>query len=96
MAYAVALRTVRDPSLAEDATQEAYVRAFRRLGDLEDPAAFISWFRRIVITVALNARRRHRVTLLRLDDLPTCLCWTKRRRRGQSGSASASRGPCSR
>jgi RNA polymerase sigma-70 factor (ECF subfamily) len=70
MAYAAAVGVVRDPGLAEDAVQDAYLRAFRRLHDLDEPAAFISWFRRIVITVALNLRRAHRRTLLQLDDVP--------------------------
>jgi RNA polymerase sigma-70 factor (ECF subfamily) len=70
MAYAVAIGVVREPGLAQDATQEAYLRAFRRLGELQEPAAFVSWFRRIVITVALNMRRTRRFTLLRFDDVP--------------------------
>jgi RNA polymerase sigma factor (sigma-70 family) len=70
MAYAVALRVLRDPGLAEDAAQEAYLRAFRRLGDLSEPSAFISWLRRIVVTIALNMRRTERQTFLRLDDVP--------------------------
>jgi RNA polymerase sigma-70 factor (ECF subfamily) len=70
MAYAVALGVLRDPELARDAAQEAYLRAFRRLEDLEEPAAFIGWFRRIVITIATNIRQARRVTLLRLDDVP--------------------------
>ncbi len=70
MAYAVALGVVRDPGLAEDAVQDAYLKAFRRLGDLEEPAAFAGWFRRVVITVALNLRRARRHTFLRLDDVP--------------------------
>jgi hypothetical protein len=57
MALAVAVSVLRDPAGAEDAVQEAYLRAYRRLGDLEDPAAFPGWLRRIVITAALNARR---------------------------------------
>ena len=68
MAYAVAAGVVRDRGLAEDAVQEAYLRAFRRLHDLEEPGAFIGWLRRIVITVAFNMRRAHRGTLLQLDD----------------------------
>ena len=68
--YAIALGVLRDPNLAEDAAQETYLRAFRRLGDLEEPVAFLSWLRRIVITVALNMRRARRRTLLRLDDVP--------------------------
>jgi hypothetical protein len=54
MTYAVALGVLRDPDMAQDATQEAYLRAFRRLADLEEPAAFISWLRRIV-----NCRFEH-------------------------------------
>ena len=61
---------LRDPTLAQDAVQQAYLRAFRRLGDLQEPAAFTGWLRRIVITVALNMRRARRRTLLRLDDVP--------------------------
>ncbi len=70
MAYAVALGVLRDPAVAQDAVQQAYLRAFRRLADLQEPAAFPGWLRRVVITVALNMRRAKRVTLLRLDDIP--------------------------
>jgi RNA polymerase sigma-70 factor (ECF subfamily) len=70
MAYAVARGVLRDAALAEDAAQDAYLRAFRRLADLDEPAAFAGWFRRIVISVALNMRRTRRCTLLQLDDVP--------------------------
>jgi RNA polymerase sigma-70 factor (ECF subfamily) len=70
MVYAVAVGVLRDHALAEDASQEAYIRAFRRLRELEDAAAFPGWLRRIVITVALNMRRARRRTLLCLEDLP--------------------------
>lgn len=70
MAYAVAMGVLRDSDLAQDAAQEAYLRAFRRLADLQEPAAFLSWFRRITITVAINLRQAQRSTLLRLDDVP--------------------------
>jgi RNA polymerase sigma-70 factor, ECF subfamily len=69
MAYAVAKGVLRDSGLAEDAAQDAYLRAFRRLADLEDPASFAGWLRRIVITIALNTRRARRVTFLPLDDM---------------------------
>ncbi len=70
MVYAIAARVLQDGASAQDAVQEAYLRAFRRLGDLHEPEAFVSWLRRIVITVATNLRRSRRVTLLRLDDVP--------------------------
>jgi RNA polymerase sigma factor (sigma-70 family) len=69
MAFAVARSVLRDPGLAQDAVQEAYLTAFRRFGDLGEPGAFLSWLRRIVITTAINARRARRVTLLQLDDV---------------------------
>jgi RNA polymerase sigma factor (sigma-70 family) len=68
MAYSVAYRVLRDPGLAEDACQESYLRAYRRLGELRDPAAFAGWLRRIVVTVASNMRRAHRATWLPLND----------------------------
>ena len=68
MAYAVAKGILRDSGLAEDAAQDAYLRAFRRLRELEEAASFPGWLRRIVITVALNMRRARRVTFLALDD----------------------------
>jgi RNA polymerase sigma-70 factor (ECF subfamily) len=68
MVFAVALRILRDRALAEDAAQETYLRAFRRIADLQDDAAFLTWLRRIAVTVALNMRRARRTTFLRLDE----------------------------
>jgi RNA polymerase sigma-70 factor (ECF subfamily) len=68
MAHGVASSVLRDPDLAKDAVQDAYLRAFRRLGDLEDPALFSGWLRRIVVTVAINLRRSRRRTFLQLDE----------------------------
>jgi RNA polymerase sigma-70 factor, ECF subfamily len=70
MSMAVALDVLRESAGAEDAVQEAYLRAYRSLRDLEEAVAFPGWLRRIVITVALNLRRARRVTLLSLDDVP--------------------------
>lgn len=70
MTYAVALGVLREHGLAQDAAQEAYLRAFRRLGDLHEPSGFSGWLRRIVVTVAINMRRAHRWTFLCLEDVP--------------------------
>jgi len=61
MVYAVVRRIVRDLDDALDVTQDVYLRAFRRLRDLEEPAAFPGWLRRIAVTCAqshLRARPR--------------------------------------
>ena len=68
MVCAVARRVLKDEALAEDAAQETFLRAFRRLRDLDEDAAFLSWLRRIAVTVAMNMRRARRTTFLRLDD----------------------------
>ena len=70
MAYSVARTVLADPAAAEDAVQQAYLRAFRRLNDLHDPETFPGWLRRLVVTVAINERRKYRRTFLRLDDVP--------------------------
>ena len=68
MVYGVALRVLRDDALAQDAAQETYLRAFRRVGGLEEDAAFLTWLRRVAVTVAINMRRARRTTFLRLDE----------------------------
>ena len=70
MAFAVAVGVLRDRATAQDAVQDAYLLAFRRLADLDEPAAFLAWLRRIVITTALNLRRARRHTFLQLEDAP--------------------------
>jgi len=50
MAYAVALRVIRQKADARDAVQDAYLTAFRRLTELVDDQAFAGWLRRIVIS----------------------------------------------
>jgi len=68
MVFGVAFRVLHDEGLAEDAAQETYLRAFRRIGSLGEDAAFLTWLRRIAVTVAINMRRSRRTTFLRLDD----------------------------
>jgi RNA polymerase sigma factor (sigma-70 family) len=58
VAVAYATSVVRDYHLAEDATQEAFVDAYRALGSLREPAAFPSWFRRIVFKHCNRITRR--------------------------------------
>ncbi len=68
MAYAVAWRIVRSEADAQDIVQEAYLVAFRRLADVGEPEAFAGWLRRVVITTALNHRRRARPLWIPLEE----------------------------
>ncbi len=42
-----ALKTVKDESLAFDITQETFIEIINTLGKLEEPAAFVSWMKKI-------------------------------------------------
>ncbi len=58
--YAVAWSRLGDATLAEEATQEAFIRAYRRLWLLGDGAKFAGWIASITRHVAINFGLRHR------------------------------------
>lgn len=47
-----------DPELAQDFTQETFVRAFSRLSEFRGEAALSTWLHTIAVTIALNGMRR--------------------------------------
>lgn len=62
-AYAIANRILLDHGAAEDAAQQALLRAWRDLPTLRDPARFGAWLRQLVVRAcydqAANDRRWH-------------------------------------
>lgn len=60
-AHAVALAELADARDAEDAVQDAFILALKRLEDCRDPAAFGPWLRRIVRNRARSIGRRERL-----------------------------------
>jgi RNA polymerase sigma factor (sigma-70 family) len=69
MAYGYAYSILEDFPLAEDAAQEAFVEAYRKLDDLREPAAFPGWFRRIVFKYCDRIARGRRMATVSLDAL---------------------------
>jgi RNA polymerase sigma-70 factor (ECF subfamily) len=61
LAYRTALGIVREPALAADVTQEAYVSAYRSRDRFRGDAPSGAWLHRIVVNKALSALRRHPV-----------------------------------
>lgn len=57
MAYGYAYAILCDACLAEDATQEAFIAAFRSLKQLKNPAAFPGWLKCIVRTYSIRLVR---------------------------------------
>ena len=58
--YAVALLILRAPDLAEDAIQEALVRAWKQLPSLRDPDKFDAWLQRVAVNAARMTHRSRR------------------------------------
>ncbi len=54
-------RMLRDPELAADLTQDAFVKAYRAYETLEDPAHARAWLYQIAHRVALDELRRRKI-----------------------------------
>jgi RNA polymerase sigma-70 factor (ECF subfamily) len=67
-ARALLRRMCSNHAEADDLAQEAFIKAWERLTDLETPAAFPGWFRRIAVTTFLMAKRRQRAVFEVIDD----------------------------
>lgn len=59
-AYAVAVRVLGNRVEADDAVQEAYVIAWRRLGSFRGESSFSTWLYRVVVNACLDATKRRR------------------------------------
>ena len=72
--YALCLRMAGDPTLAEELAQEAFVRAWQKLGSFRGASAFSTWLHRVTVNVVLGHRRSaiRREARVRSvgDDLP--------------------------
>jgi len=67
--YSIALRITASPQDAEDAVQEAFVSAYRHLGQYRGEAKPATWLYRITVNAALR-RLRERPPHEYLDELP--------------------------
>ena len=56
--YNTLTRITNDTETAKDLLQEAFVKAFRKIHDLDDPQAFAGWLKRIVVNTGLEFIRK--------------------------------------
>ena len=59
--YAYLIRMIRDPELAADLTQDAFVKAYRAYNNLEKPENARAWLYQIAHRVALDHIRRQKI-----------------------------------
>lgn len=67
--YSLALTLTGQASDADDITQDAFLKAYRKLPEFEGRSEFFTWIYRITLHRALNAKRdRKRRRIVPLDD----------------------------
>ena len=73
----VAHRILHDAQLAEDASQQAFVKLWKHLPGLRDPSRFEAWSYQLLVKACYSEAKRHRRwktdLSLRLTDPPTAL-----------------------
>ena len=68
--YAIARRILRDGYAAEDAVQDALVRAWRDLRGLRDPDRFDAWLHRLLVNACKDHVRRRQRRAVEVPVLP--------------------------
>ncbi len=67
--YNLFLRMVANPTEAEDLTQEAFLRVFRKISTFRGESAFSTWLHRVALNVALMHLRRKSLVETSLDEM---------------------------
>ena len=67
--YRSCYRILGDREDAKDASQEAFIRAYRRLDTFRGRGAFKSWILRIAMNVSLNVRGRRELPRTDIDSV---------------------------
>jgi len=72
-AYGTALILVRNPNVAADVCQEAFLKAFKNIKHFRDGESFRAWFYRIVVNEAMRLTRRMKRWPIPTDEIPNSL-----------------------
>ena len=68
--FSLVLRMVRDRQLAEDLSQETFIKALNAIGSYRPEYKFSSWIFKIANNAGIDHLRRHELDTLSLDGAP--------------------------
>ena len=66
--YYFALKTVKDSDTACDITQEAFLEVIRTIGELKEPAAFVTWMKQITYHQCTRYFKKKKEVLVEEDE----------------------------
>lgn len=69
-AYTIALKILNSKPDAEEAAQDAFVKAYHYLKSFNRQARFSTWLYRIVFNTAISYRRKNKVQFQTIDNMP--------------------------
>jgi len=62
-AFSVAYSVLRNKTIAEDAVQESFIKAFNKISTFRGDAAFSTWLMRIVVNESIKELRRRKMEI---------------------------------
>ena len=66
--YHICLAQVRQPDVAEDIAQEAFIKAYQSITTLRDLSKFSSWLKRIAVNLSRDYLKSHRPSFIMFED----------------------------
>ncbi|MFK7953202.1 MAG: RNA polymerase sigma factor [Ekhidna sp.] len=66
--YNTLIRMAGDSEIAKDLLQEAFIKAFKKVKELDEPKAFGGWLKRIVINTGLEHLRKKQYVFEEIDS----------------------------
>ena len=66
--YRICLAHVRQPDVAEDIAQEAFIKAYQSIATLKDHSKFSSWLKRIAANLSRDYLKSHRQSFVMFED----------------------------
>jgi RNA polymerase sigma-70 factor (ECF subfamily) len=67
--YNLCLRMIKNPTEAEDLTQQAFLQVYRKIGTFRGESGFSTWLHRVTVNIVLMHLRRRKPTELLVEDL---------------------------